>query len=204
MCEMANGRLVSIDKQGELTVLAESYNGVRLNSPNDLWIDSKGGIYFTDPKWGRKKEHDKAGEDGYQMDRQGIYYLGADREKLVRVNDEMVVPNGIIGSPDGGHLYVADSGQNKTYVFDIKEDRTLSEKRLFAPEGIDGMTIDCEGNVYITTNDIHVYDSGGHKIQTIEVPEQPGNVCFGGKDKKTLFITGTTSLYSVQMQVKGI
>jgi outer membrane protein assembly factor BamB len=195
VCEMASGRLVSLDQQGNLTVLAETYNNARLNSPNDLWLDPKGGIYFTDPRYGR--------EDGYQQDRQGVYYLSPDRSRLIRVNDEMDVPNGIIGSPDGRYLYVADSGKNETFVFDIKKDGTLSGKRLFAPEGIDGMTVDYEGNIYITTSHIHVYDPTGKKIQTIEVPEQPGNICFGGKDKKTLFITGTTSLYSIQMQVSG-
>jgi gluconolactonase len=99
---------------------------------------------------------------------------------------------------------VADPGADKTYVYSIKADGTLSNKKLFAPEGSDGMTIDNEGNVYLTTSVVAVYNSGGEKVETIVVPERPSNVSFGGEDKQTLFITARTSLYSVRMRVKGI
>jgi gluconolactonase len=112
----------------------------------------------------------------------------------------MVRPNGIIGTADGKTLYVADHGGGKTFVYTINEDGTLSNKKLFAPEGSDGMTIDNEGNVYLTTNVVAVYNKNGERIETIEVPEQPANICFGGKDKRTLFITARTSLYSVRMR----
>ncbi|MBA7677937.1 hypothetical protein ES703_86204 [subsurface metagenome] len=89
-------------------------------------------------------------------------------------------------------------------MYTINKDGTLSNKKLFAPEGSDGMTIDNEGNVYLTTKDVSVYDPQGNNIERIKVPEQPANVCFGGKDKQTLFITARTSLYSVRMRVKGL
>jgi len=200
--------LVSIDVQGKVTVLVDKYDNKRLNSPNDLWLDPKGGIYFTDPRYGRTNDLEQDGEH--------VYYLSPDRKKLIRVINDMVKPNGLIGTPDGKVLYVTDHGGNKTFVYTINADGTLSNKKLFAPESSDGMTIDCEGNVYLTsmpsrtlssydttTNPVSVYNSAGKKIETIEIPERPANVCFGGKDKRTLFITAQTSLYSVRMRVKG-
>ena len=116
----------------------------------------------------------------------------------------MVRPNGLIGTRDGKTLYVADHGGKKTFVYTINKDGTLSNKKLFAPEGSDGMTIDNQGNVYLATNAVAVYDKEGRKIETIEVPEGPANVTFGGKDKQTLFITARTSLYAIRMRVKGL
>jgi len=194
-CEGGGRRLVSIDPQGNVTVLADKYQNKRFNSLNDLWIDAKGGIYFTDPRYGSR--------DNMKQDGEHVYYLSPDRKKLIRVIDDMVRPNGVIGTPDGKLLYVADHGGQKTFEYTINKDGTLSNKKLFAPEGSDGMTIDNEGNVYLTTGAVAVYNKGGEKIETINVPEGPANVCFGGKDKHTLFITARTSLYSVLMRVKG-
>lgn len=185
-------QLVSIDAQGTYTVLADTYDGNPLNSPNDLWVDPKGGIYFTDPFWGREQGRDH------------VHYLTPDRKKLILVNDDMFNPNGIIGTPDGKLLYVSNYIENKTYVFTINADGTLSNKKLFAPEGDDGMTIDTEGNVYLTGKAITVYDPSGKKIDTIKVPETPANVIFCGKDKQKLFITARTSIYSVRMRTKGL
>jgi gluconolactonase len=196
VCEMGNGRLVSIDMEGKLTVLADKYDDKPFNSLNDLWIEPNGGIYFTDPRYGRR--------DNLPQDGEHVYYLSADRKKLIRVIDDMVRPNGLIGTADGKVLYVADPGANETYVYSIKADGTLSDKKLFAPEGSDGMTIDNEGNIYLTTSVVAVYNSRGKKVETIVVPERPSNVSFGGKDKQTLFITARTSLYSVRMRVKGL
>ena len=193
-CEGNNKRLVSIDPNGKVNVLADKYNGKPFNKPNDLWVDPKGGVYFSDPAYGANVVQD--GEH--------VYYLTADRKNVIRVIDDMVRPNGVIGTADGKLLYVADRGANKTYVYTVNDDGTLSNKKLFAPEGADGMTIDNEGNIYVTTKGISVYNMSGEKIETIEVPEQPSNVCFGGKDKQTLFITARTSFYSVGMRVKGL
>ena len=195
-CEGGNRRLVSIDAKGEVTVLADRYDNKKLNSPNDLWPDPKGGIYFTDPRYGKR--------DNLEQDGEHVYYLTPDRKKLIRVIDDMVRPNGLIGTPDGRLLYVTDPGDKQTFVYTINANGTLSDKKLFAPEGSDGMTIDNEGNVYLTGNAVSVYNSNGNKIETIEIPERPANVCFGGKDKQKLFITARTSLYSVKMRIKGL
>jgi len=195
-CEHANRRLVSIDPEGKVTILADRYKNKKFNSPNDLWLDPKEGIYFTDPRYGNR--------DNIEQDGEHVYYLSPDRKTIIRVVDDMVRPNGLIGTADGRVLYITDHGGNKTYVYTINDDGTLSNKKLFAPEGSDGMTIDNEGNIYLTTAAVSVYSSAGEKIDTIEVPETPTNVCFGGKDKHTLFITARTSLYSVRMRVKGL
>ena len=195
-CEGGGRRLVSISRKGELTVLADKYEGKRFNSLNDLWINLKGGVYFTDPRYGGRDNMEQGGEH--------VYYLSADRKKVVRVIDDMVRPNGLIGTPDGKSLYVTDHGDRNTFVYTVNSDGTLSNKKPFAPEGSDGMTMDNEGNVYLTTGTVSVYNKQGRKIQAIEVPERPSNVTFGGKDRMTLFITARKSLYSVRMQVRGV
>ena len=195
-CQMGDRKLVSIDKQGKITVLADKYNGKRLNSANDLWIDPKGGVYFTDPRYGRR--------DDLEQDGEHVYYLAPNRKKLIRVIDDMIRPNGLIATGDGKRLYVADPGSGQTYVYKINADGSLSDKKLFAMEGSDGMTIDNEGNIYLTTDAVQVYDSQGTHKETITLPERPSNVCFGGKDKHTLFITARTSFYSIKMRTKGL
>jgi len=195
-CEGDNRRLTSISPDGKVKVLADKYKNKKFNRPNDLWIDPQGGVYFTDPYFGDRGDMEQDGEH--------VYYLSGDRKRIIRVVDDMVRPNGVIGTADGKLLYVADYAGRKTFVYRINEDGTLSRKKLFAPEGMDGMTIDNEGNVYLTTNVVAVYNKNGEKIETIEVPEQPSNLCFGGKDRRTLFITARTSLYSVQMRVSGV
>jgi gluconolactonase len=192
-CEGGRGRLVSIDPKGNITVLADKYNNKKFNSLNDLWVDPKGGVYFTDPRYGSRNNMEQGGEH--------VYYLSPDHKRIVRVVDDMVRPNGVIGTTDGKRLYVADHGGGMTFVYTINKDGTLSNKKLFSLEGSDGMTIDNEGNVYLTADVVAVYNKKGERIETIEVPEQPANVCFGGKDKRTLFITARTSLYSVRMRV---
>ena len=194
-CEGGGRRLVSIDPKGEVTVLADEYQGKKFNSLNDLWIDPKGGVYFTDPRYGDR--------DGMEQDGEHVYYLSPDRKKLVRVIDDMVRPNGVIGTPDGGTLYVTDHGGGKTFAYKIEQDGTLSGKKLIAPEGSDGMTIDNEGNIYLTRRVVAVYNKNGEKIEEIKVPEGPANATFGGSDNQTLFITARTSLYSVAMRVTG-
>ena len=191
-CAGSIGKLISIDPAGKITVLADTYEGKPFNSPNDLWIDAEGGIYFTDPRYGNR--------DNLPQDGEHVYYLSADRKKLIRVIDDMVRPNGIIGTPDGKQLYVADHGANKTYIYTIRPDRTLTDKKLFAEQGSDGMTLDAAGNLYLTEKAVTVYTPSGEKIRTIEVPESPSNVCFGGEDGKTLFITARTSLYAIDIK----
>jgi len=195
-CAGGSRKLVSISPDGKITVLADKYDNKKFNSPNDLWIDLKGGIYFTDPRYGNR--------DNLEQDRECVYYLSGDRKRLIRVIDDLVRPNGVLGTVDGKKLYVADAGDGKTYVYNINKDGTLSNRKFFAPVGSDGMTIDTKGNIYLTRGVVWIYSPKGEEIEKIELAEAPANVCFGGKDKKTLFITARKSLYSVRMRAKGL
>lgn len=195
-CQGGDRQLVSIDPDGKVTVLADKFNSKPLNSPNDLWIDPKGGVYFTDPRYGSRDNMFQNGEH--------VYYLTPDRKKLIRVIDDMVRPNGIIGTPDGKKLYVADLGGHKTFSYRIKPDGTLTEKKFFIDTGSDGMTIDIKGNIYITTNTVEVYNLRGRLLGKIGVPEWPSNVTFGGPKNDTLFITARTSVYSIKTRTKGL
>ena len=115
------------------------------------------------------------------------------------------IANGIVGTPDGKRLYVADIQANKTYVYNIESDGSLSGKKLFAPLGSDGMTIDSLGNIYLTGKGVTIFTPRGEQIGHIDVPEPwTANVCFGGKDMKTLFITASKSLYGIEMNVQGV
>lgn len=194
-CAGGTGQIISIDPAGNIAVVADSYEGKPFNSPNDLWVDPAGGVYFTDPRYGPRENLPQDGEH--------VYYLSPDRKTVTRVMNDMVRPNGIIGTGDG-KLYVADAGAGQTYVCQVNPDGTLSDKKLFAPQGSDGVTLDERGNLYLTGDAVNVYDPNGQLIHTLAVPEKPSNLCFGGKDKKTLFITARTSLYSIQMQVTGV
>jgi gluconolactonase len=188
------GKIASFDPQGKKTILAAEYNGKPFNSPNDLWVDPNGGVYFTDPRYGSR--------DNLPQDGEHVYYLSADRKNLVRVIADMTRPNGVLGTPDGKILYVADQGAGKTYSYKINPDGTLSDKKLFAEVGSDGLTLDSFGNVYLTGDAVFIYNPSGKLIGTIKVPQTPSNMCFS-KDKKTLFITARKSLYSVRMQGKN-
>jgi len=194
-CQGGDRRLVSISPTGEVTVLADKYEGKKFNSPNDLWIDPKGGVYFTDPRYGNR--------EGMEQDGEHVYYLTPDRKKVIRVVSDMVRPNGVIGTPNGRRLYVADHGADKTYSYTIGKDGTLSDKQLFVEQGSDGVTIDSQGNIYLTGEAVTVHSRKGQKVAEIPVPEGPANVTFGGKDNQTLFVTARTSLYSIPTQIEG-
>ena len=200
MCADLHNRLVIIDKKGKMTTIAENYNGKPLNAPNDLWIAPNGGIYFSDPYYHR--EYWEPGRKELQ-DKRGVYYLNPEG-KVTRVIDDYKQPNGLIGTPDGKILYVSDINDGKIWKYDIQPDGTLANKTFFAPEGSDGMTIDNQGNVYLTNKVVSVFDKTGKSVARIEVPEQPSNVCFGGKKRDILFITARTSVYTLKMNVKGV
>ena len=193
-CESGPGRVTSIDPQGRVTVVADQYHGKRFNQPNDLWIDLRGGVYFTDPIYGPAE---------MMQEGEYVYYVSPDRARVVRVIDDLVRPNGLVGTPDGKMLYMSDHGGKKIYLYDIRPDGTLSHKRFFAPVGADGMKLDSQGNVYMAENGIVVYDSAGKYRETIAVPEQPTNLCFAGKDRKTLFITARTTVYTLALAQSG-
>jgi len=194
VCEGGRGRLVSVDRQGHVTVVVDQFQGKRFNQPNDLWIDPKGGIYFSDPIYGRGV---RAQEGEY------VYYLNPDRQRIIRVITDFARPNGLVGTPDGKVLYASDHGAKKIYAYDINADGSLSNKRFFAPVAADGMTLDNEGNLYLCEDAVLIYEPSGKKIGTIEVPEQPTNVCFGGPDAQTLFITTRPALFSLKMAIGG-
>ncbi|HRT88040.1 MAG TPA: SMP-30/gluconolactonase/LRE family protein [Anaerohalosphaeraceae bacterium] len=136
--------------------------------------------------------------------KQCVYYMTPDYKTVTRIADDLTQPKGIIGTADGKTLYIADIGAKKTYVYDISRDGTLSNKRLFCEMGSDGMTIDEEGNVYLTGKGVSVFNPAGEKIRQIDVAKNwAANVTFGGKDRKTLFITASDSVYTLQMRVAG-
>jgi len=199
-CADEKNELWKIDvKTKEKKVLVKEYNGKLLNGPNDVWVRPDGGAYFTDPYY--KRPYWNRGPK--EQDKEAVYYLSPEG-KLSRVEGNYVQPNGIIGTPDGKTLYVADIGGGKTYVYDIQADGSLKNRKEFCAMGSDGMTIDEEGNVYFTLRKaVTVFDKTGKKILEIDVPEGTTNVCFGGKDMKTLFITAGTGFYSIAMRVKG-
>jgi len=199
-CADEKNEMWRIDPAGKVTVVVKDYQGKLLNGPNDVWLRSDGGLYFTDPYY--KRPYWKRGPK--QLEIEAVYYLTPDHKTLTRVVADLVQPNGIIGTPDGKTLYVADIGDNKTYIYDIQADGTLAGKRLFCKLGSDGMTVDDHGNVYLTGRGVTVFDRDGRQIEHIDVPEPwTANICFGGKDRQTLFITASKGIYGLKMQVRG-
>jgi gluconolactonase len=200
-CADEKNELWSITSSGKATVVLKDYGGKLLNGPNDVWIRHDGGLYFTDPFY--KRPYWKRGP--MEQSGQCVYFLSPDHKKVRRVVADLTQPNGIIGTPDGKTLYVADIGGNKTYRYDIAMDGSLSNKTLFCDLGSDGMTIDDEGNVYLTGKGVTVFDKTGKQIEQIAVEEPwTANVCFGGTDRHTLFITASKSLYSVRTRTHGV
>jgi gluconolactonase len=200
-CADEKNQLWRIDPEKNVTVLVDAYQGKLLNGPNDIWIRPDGGAYFTDPFY--KREYWDRGP--IEQDCEGVYYLAPDHKKLVRVVDDLVQPNGIIGTPDGKTLYVTDIRARKTYSYTIQADGTLTDKTLFCEMGSDGMTIDDQGNLYLTGKGVTVFDKSGKQVEHIAVDERwTANVCFGGKDMRSLFITASKGLYMVRTRVKGV
>lgn len=200
-CADEHDQLWSISPDKKVTVLLKDYRGKLMNGPNDIWIDSKGGIYMTDPYyqrpwWTRTKS---------DLDGQKVYYLPKGKDQPFIVDSNMKQPNGIVGTPDGKYLYVADIGDNKTYKYTINKDYTLSGRKLFVEQGSDGMTLDEKGNVYLTGQGVTIYNPEGKKIGHIAIPEPwTANLCFGGSNKDVLFITASKAIYTLKMNVKGV
>tara|TARA_R110000868_G_scaffold280326_3_gene540428 strand:- start:45656 stop:46552 length:897 start_codon:yes stop_codon:yes gene_type:complete len=200
-CADDKNQLWRIDSEKNVTVLIDDFEGKKLNGPNDLWVDPKGGVYFTDPfykrgYWTRTEQ---------EIEQQRVYYLTPDFKDIRIVAEDYVRPNGIIGSKDGSLLYVADIGDKKTYSYTINPDGSLSNKTLFANMGSDGMTMDNHGNVYLTGDGVTVFDPKGKQLLQIPIDQKwTANVTFGGKKQNTLFITAMTSLYTLEMNVHGV
>lgn len=199
-CADLHNQLWEISPSRKVTVLVKGYEGKLLNGPNDVWVRPDGGLYITDPFYKRdywtRGPMEQPGED--------VYYLTPDHKKLVRVIDDLKKPNGIIGTPDGKRLYVADIEGNKTYTYRINADGSLSDKKVFADMGSDGMTIDDRGDIYLVGKGVTVFNSHGEKIDFIPVPKPwTANITFGGKDRSKLFITASDALYAIQTRVHG-
>jgi len=200
-CAETKDQLVAISPKGKIKVLVNDYNGHRLNGPNDVWVAPNGGIYFTDPYyqrdfWDRQKP---------DIEGQNVYFLPKGSSNPVLVVSDMKKPNGIVGTPDGKYLYIADIEANKTFKYTISPDGSLTDKRLFVEQGSDGMTLDNQGNVYLTGNGVIVYNPAGIKIAHIKIDEPwTANLCFGGKNKDDLFITASKAIYILHMNVKGV
>lgn len=199
-CEGADadgGRRISRAVPGEPAVdVATHYQGKRFNSPNDLWLDAAGGIYFTDPRYGPS--------DDMEMETEAVYYVSADGN-VRRIIDDLVKPNGIALSPDGRWLYVLDNGADALYRYRVRAPGRIGPARRIAyVNHPDGMTVDVKGRLYVTTADgVVVLRPHGGWVGTIPVPEVPANCTFGGQGNRTLFITARTSLYAIDTQTRG-
>ncbi len=198
-CEGGNRRVTRITPAGDREILASVYDGMQFNRPNDLWIDPKGGVYFTDPAYGVDSAM-------LEMGVEGVYYIVPGGGQVMQVAVDLIRPNGIIGTPDGRKLYITDHYGKMTWQYEVMEDGSLSGKQPFVEMGCDGLTMDALNNVYLTNVDsssVDVFSPGGQLLLSMAVPERPANITFGGKDRSTLFITARTSLYAVKMNVKG-
>ncbi len=200
-CADERNQLWRITPAGKVTVVVKNDGGKLLNGPNDVWIRPEGGLYLSDPFY--KRDYWKRGP--MELPGQYVYYLAPDHKTLQRVAEDLTQPNGIIGTPDGKTLYVADIGAGRTYAYDIGRDGALTNKRLFCAMGSDGMTIDSDGNVYLTGHGVTIFDKDGRQVAHIPVAEDwTGNVCFGGADRHTLFITASKGLYAMRMRTHGV
>jgi len=200
-CADEKNELLAITLKKQVSILLSAVEGGRLNGPNDLWIDQRGGIYFTDPYyqrdyWERKKPDLKG---------QYVYYLPKGKTVPFIVDSLLQQPNGIVGTPDGRHLFVADIRAGKTYQYEIGDDGILLNRKLFVNMGSDGMTLDNKGNLYLTGKGVTIFNQSGKRIGNIAIPSNwVGNICFGGKKRSTLFIAASESVYTLQMNVKGV
>ena len=208
-CQHKARNVIRIEADGSTTLLADRFDGKRFNSPNDVAIRSDGTLWFTDPPWGLTGSHEIPGH--------WVYKLEPKTGKVEVVHKYLAMPNGIVFSPDESRIYIADTGGHKRHpdpdfhklpasiqCYEIDNEGNLGKKLFQIASGSDGMAVDAQGNLYATHGGkVHIYDADGTERQQIDVPEGPANVCFGGDDHKTLFITARTSLYSVRMRVAG-
>jgi len=199
-CADEKNELWCIHPDKTVEVVLREYDGKLLNGPNDVWVAPDGSIFLTDPFYKRSWwTHSEMPQD-----KQCVYFLGADHKTLRRVVEDLAQPNGIVGTPDGKTLYIADIKNNKTWSYSIKPDGALENKKLFCELGSDGMTIDSKGNLYLTGKGVTVFDKTGKKLGNISVPENwTANVCFGAKNRKELFITASKGLYRIRTLVRG-
>jgi gluconolactonase len=206
--EHANRRVSRTEADGTVVTIASHYEDKRLNSPNDVIVKSDGSIYFSDPPYGLTADYGVEGEQ--DLDFQGVYRLSPDGQTLTLLVDDFDRPNGLCFSPDESILYINDTERMHIRVFDVQSDGTIANGRIFAEEegedGVpDGMKIDVHGNVYLAgPGGIWIFDPSGEHLGVLQTPERAANLGWGGDDWSTLFITASTSLYSIQCKVSGI
>ena len=206
-CEHLARRVTRTEIDGSITVLAERFEGRRLNSPNDVVVRSDGSIWFTDPSYGI--DHDYEGlRQERELDGCHVYRIDAGSLEVTRVADDFDRPNGLAFTPDESRLYISDSGAPRHIrAFDVADGRTLSGGDVFAvcEAGVfDGFRFDEDGRLWTSAEDgVHCFDPDGTLIGKIRVPEVVANVCFGGRHRNRLFIAATSSLYSVYLLPRG-
>lgn len=209
-CEHGTRRVTRTEWDGTVTVIAEGYEGKSLNSPNDVIVARDGGVWFTDPHYGIMTDY-----EGFRSDQElpcHVYRVGA-AGKIEAMVTDMACPNGLAFSPDETRLYVADTGRmfsadpQHIRVYDMVEGRPVNG-RIFhriSPGCADGIRCDSDGNLWSSAADgVHCIAPDGRLLGKILVPELVSNICFGGRAKHRLFITATTSVYSVILNRKGV
>ncbi|WP_347239939.1 SMP-30/gluconolactonase/LRE family protein [Oscillatoria sp. FACHB-1406] len=203
-CEHLSRRVTRTEKEGQITILADTFQDKKLNSPNDVVVKSDGSIYFTDPPYGIESEQQ-------EQPCQGVYKISPDRAEIVLVADDFLTPNGLAFSPDEKTLYIDDSERKLIRAFDVKADGTLANSRIFhdmktnKPGLPDGMKVDVEGHIYCTGGGgVWVFDAKGNCLGTIVTPEVPANCAWGDEDFQSLYITAQTSVYKVRTNIPGI
>ena len=208
VCEHATSRLTRIEPDGHVTVLASHHAGRELNSPNDVVVKSDGGIYFTDPTYGRNECYGTPRP--LDLDFRGVYRAEPDGSTLTLLADDFGQPNGLCFSLDESRLFVNDTERRHIRVFDVGSDGTLANGTVWAettgdkPGAPDGMKVDTEGNVYCCgPGGIHVFGPAGAILGVIETPEPTANFCFGDDDYRSLFVTASHSLYRLRVIVPG-
>ncbi|MFZ0281961.1 MAG: SMP-30/gluconolactonase/LRE family protein [Bacteroidales bacterium] len=199
-CADEKNALWRISPEKTVEVILKDFEGRLFNGPNDVWVSPDGSVFITDPFYKRSWWDHSA----MPQEKQCVYYLSPDHKTLLRVVDDLVQPNGIVGTPDGKTLYVSDIGGKKTWSYSIGINGSLEGKKLFCEMGSDGMTIDSKGNLYLTGKGVTIFDKTGKQLGNIAVPESwTANVCFGGKNRKMLFITASKGLYRITTRVRG-
>lgn len=207
-CEHSTSRLTRTEPDGRITVLASHYRGKELNSPNDVVVRSDGSIYFTDPTYGRAEYYGRPRE--CELAFRGVYRVRPDTGALTLLADDFAQPNGLCFSADEKRLFVNDTEKQHIRVFDVSADGTLANGKEWARTvgegdgGPDGMKIDSESNLYCCgPGGIHVFDPRGSCLGVIRVPEYTANFAWGDADRRSLYITASTSVYRVRTRVPG-
>ena len=203
-CASVLRAIISVTPDGKYRILADRYQGMKLNSPNDVVVGPDGAIYFTDPTL------DLVAGQKQEIPFQGVYRLDGKGDVRLLTKD-LAQPNGLAFSPDGKRFYVDDSEKRNIRAYDVAADGTITNGRIFGEEpgekddGVpDGMKVDTDGNLFVTgPKGIWIWDSKGNKLGTIVMPEQPANLAWGDADYGTLYITATTSLYRLQTKTQG-